>query len=86
MRRLKEGPSFVRLIVQRGGEVVEVDLAADARLFAVELEGALRVLRPTELAVDNEAGGDRRSLFERKLIDLAAFLGGPQPVPPGSVG
>jgi hypothetical protein len=52
VHRVRESVSFVRLAVERDGEVTEVDFAADARLFPLDFEEGLPVLSPTELAVD----------------------------------
>lgn len=73
VHRLQEGPSFVRLTVERSGEVVEVDLAADARLFPVEVESGLPTLSPTELAVDKVLAVFGRA-EARDFVDLAAVI------------
>lgn len=73
VQRLQEGPGFVRLTVERVGEVVEVDLAADARLFPVELEDGLPVLSRTELAVDKVLAVFGRA-EARDFVDLAAVI------------
>jgi Nucleotidyl transferase AbiEii toxin, Type IV TA system len=52
VRRVREGPGFVRLEVCRGNETTEVDLAADARLFPTEAAHDIRTLSSVELAVD----------------------------------
>jgi hypothetical protein len=54
VHRGRESPSFVRLAVARGGEVTEVDPAADARLFPLEVEEGLPLLSPTELGAARE--------------------------------
>ena len=48
VHRVRESLSFVRLTVEKGSEVTEVDLAADARLFPLEVEEGLPVLSPTD--------------------------------------
>lgn len=52
VHRVREGVGFVRLVVQRSGEVTEVDIAADARLFPLVIDQELPLLSRTELAVD----------------------------------
>lgn len=73
VRRVLEGPGFVRLVVQRGAEVTEVDLAADARLFPLEIENGLPVLNSTELAVDKVLAIFSRA-EARDFVDLAAVV------------
>lgn len=73
VRRVLEGPGFVRLVVQRGAEVTEVDLAADARLFPLEIENGLPVLNSTELAVDKVLAIFGRA-EARDFVDLAALV------------
>ena len=50
-RRL-EGASFVRLEIERSGQVTELDLAADARLLPVQRDLEVPTLNAQELAVD----------------------------------
>jgi hypothetical protein len=73
VRRVRESPSFVRLAVASRGEVTEVDLAADARLFPLEVEDGLPVLSPTELAVDKLLAIFGRA-EARDFIDFAAVV------------
>jgi Nucleotidyl transferase AbiEii toxin, Type IV TA system len=73
VRRVREGTGFVRLAVERGAEVTEVDLAADARLFPLEIQGGLPVLNSTELAVDKVLAIFGRA-EARDFVDLAAVV------------
>jgi Nucleotidyl transferase AbiEii toxin, Type IV TA system len=73
VRRVREGTGFVRLAVERGAEVTEVDLAADARLFPLEVQSGLPMLNSTELAVDKVL-----AIFGRAeapdFVDLSAVV------------
>ena len=73
VRRLQDGLSFVRMSVEDSGEVVEVDLAADARLFPLETEGGLPVLSRPELAVDKVLAVFGRA-EARDFVDLASVI------------
>lgn len=73
VRRVRESLSFVRLAVEKGGEVTEVDLAADARLFPLEIEEGLPLLSPTELAVDKLLAIFGRA-EARDFVDFAAVV------------
>ena len=73
VRRLREGIGFVRLAVQRGADITEVDLAADARLFPLEVQGGLPMLSSTELAVDKVLAIFGRA-EARDFVDLAAVV------------
>lgn len=73
VHRVRESLSFVRLTVEKGGEVTEVDLAADARLFPLEVEEGLPVLSPTELAVDKVLAIFGRA-EARDFVDFSALV------------
>ncbi len=73
VRRVREGTGFVRLAVERGSEVTEVDLAADARLFPLEVHSGLLLLNSTELAVDKVLAIFGRA-EARDFVDLAAVI------------
>ena len=73
VHRVRESPSFVRLAVERGDEVTEVDLAADARLFPLEVAEGLPVLSPTELAVDKVLATFGRA-EARDFVDFEAVV------------
>jgi len=73
VRRVRESPSFVRLSVEKDAEVTEVDLAADARLFPLEMEDGLPLLSPTELAVDKLLAIFGRA-EARDFVDFAAVV------------
>jgi len=73
VRRVREGTGFVRLAVQRGDEITVVDLAADARLFPLEVQTGLPVLSSTELAVDKVLAIFGRA-EARDFVDLAAVI------------
>lgn len=72
VHRVREGVGFVRLVVQRSGDVTEVDIAADARLFPLVLDQELPLLSRTELAVDKVLAVFGRA-EARDFIDLAAL-------------
>ncbi len=64
VRRVREGPGFVRLAVARDGDTTEVNLAAKARSFPLEIDDGLPLLSATELAIDKAldiVGRHRRS-------------------------
>jgi hypothetical protein len=73
VRRVREGMGFVRLSVERGDEVTEVDLAADARLLPLERKAGLPVLSSRELAVDKVLAIFGRA-EARDFVDLAAVV------------
>jgi hypothetical protein len=73
VHRVREGTGFVRLVVERHGETVEVDLAADARMFSLEVQNGLPVLNATELAVDKVLAIFGRA-EARDFVDLAAVF------------
>lgn len=52
VRRVRTGPGFARLLVERGEDVTEVDIGADARLFPSESSRLAPTLSAQELAVD----------------------------------
>lgn len=52
VERVQVNPGFARLIVSSDKEQTELDLGADARLFAVEAGNPAPTLRSEELAVD----------------------------------
>jgi hypothetical protein len=61
------------LAVERGADVTELDLAADARLFPLEVRSGLPVLNSTELAVDKVLAIFSRA-EARDFVDLAAVV------------
>lgn len=71
VRRIREGAGFVRLEVRGGGEVTEIDLAADARLMPIERGELGPILAGEELAVDKVLAVFGRA-EARDFIDLAA--------------
>lgn len=71
--RVRESLSFVRLAVEKDGEVTEVDLAADARLFPLEVEEGLPIMSGTELAVDKVLAIFGRA-EARDFVDFAAVV------------
>lgn len=72
MEVVREAHGFVRLSVSDGDERTEVDLAADARLFAPEQGPLVRTLAAEELAVDKVLAIFGRA-EERDFIDLQAL-------------
>jgi len=74
VRRVREGPGFVRLEVSRGNETTEVDLAADARLFPTEPAHDIRTLSSLELAVDKLLAIFSRA-EARDFVDFNALVG-----------
>jgi hypothetical protein len=70
--RIRQGDGFVRLEVKRDNEITEVDIAADARLFPLEVDEGLPVLSRTELAVDKVLAVFGRA-EPRDFVDLAAL-------------
>ena len=69
---VREAHGFVRLSVSDGDERTEVDLAADARLFAPEQGPLVRALAAEELAVDKVLAIFGRA-EARDFIDLQAL-------------
>jgi hypothetical protein len=73
VERVISGTGFARLVVQGLGEQTEVDLAADARLFAAELgQAGIPLLTSEELAVDKVLAVFGRA-EARDFIDLMAL-------------
>jgi hypothetical protein len=52
VEHVQRSPGFARLLVERDGEVTEVDIAADARLFPAQPGRLAPTLSGEELAVD----------------------------------
>jgi hypothetical protein len=73
VRRVREGPGFVRLAVERDSDTTEVDLAVDARRFPLEIDDDLPLLNATELAVDKVLAIFGRA-EARDFVDLAAVV------------
>jgi hypothetical protein len=72
VERVQVSPGFARLIVERGDERTELDLAADARLFPAEPRRPAPTLRGDELAVDKVLAIFGRA-EARDFLDLLAL-------------
>ena len=72
VNRIHDRPGFARLVVVGGGDRTEVDLAADARLFPVELGEPAPTLQALELAVDKVLALFGRA-EARDFVDLLAL-------------
>src|ERR1700730_1406733 len=72
VHRIHDWPGFARLVVVGGGDRTEVDLAADARLFPVELGEPVPTLQALELAVDKVLAVFGRA-EARDFVDLLAL-------------
>jgi hypothetical protein len=68
---LQSNQGFVRLVAWQGGELCEIDLAADARLFPIDAGPGIPTLTGEELAVDKVLAIFGRA-EARDFIDLAA--------------
>jgi hypothetical protein len=68
---LQSNQGFVRLVASQGGELCEIDLAADARLFPIDTGPGIPTLTGEELAVDKVLAIFGRA-EARDFIDLAA--------------
>ena len=71
VERIQVNPGFARLIVARGDDRTEVDLAADARLFPAEPGRPAPMLAGEELAVDKVLALFGRA-EARDFVDLLA--------------
>lgn len=72
VERIQVNPGFARLIVARGNDRTELDLAADARLFAAEPGRPAPMLTGEELAADKVLALFGRA-EARDFVDLLAL-------------